>query len=32
EVAFAVRDKYQNNGIGTELLNYLIYQEQQSQV
>jgi RimJ/RimL family protein N-acetyltransferase len=25
EVAFAVRDKYQNNGIGTELLNYLIY-------
>jgi len=25
EVAFAVRDKYQNRGIGTELLSYLTY-------
>ena len=25
EVAFAVKDQYQNKGIGTELLNYLIY-------
>ncbi|MCX6004564.1 MAG: GNAT family N-acetyltransferase, partial [Chloroflexi bacterium] len=25
EVAFAVRDSYQKMGIGTELLNYLIY-------
>lgn len=25
EVAFAVREKYQRNGIGTELLNYLIF-------
>jgi acyl-CoA hydrolase/ribosomal protein S18 acetylase RimI-like enzyme len=25
EVAFAVKDKYQSKGIGTELLNYLIY-------
>lgn len=25
EVAFAVRDDYQNKGVGTELLNYLIY-------
>ena len=25
EVAFVVRDNYQNQGIGTELLTYLIY-------
>jgi GNAT superfamily N-acetyltransferase len=25
EVAFAVRDRYQKQGIGTELLNYLVY-------